>query len=153
MCRKAKAGYCPPHGQHVSTPATLPDQHIGVWGEKRIKAARVSHLNASCCLLFGYPSPATSPDAPHNELPSLTAVFREVGHRVHGRAKLLKAMLRPIENIRLLKGNLFPVLTLAFLFLFVWKRGRKVFGKKPVNGDRRPRGCLQNVRILSTVLK
>lgn len=37
--RKGKAGYCPPHGQHVSTPAMLPDTRLGK--EKRLAASLI----------------------------------------------------------------------------------------------------------------
>lgn len=96
--RKGKAGYCPLHGQHVSTPATLPDNQMG--GEKKGHPRPSSkHFLLSPLWLSIF----TSSDVPPNELLSLRAVFREVWGKlstVHRRAKLLKAWLRPIENIR-----------------------------------------------------
>lgn len=84
------------------------------WEKKKKGRPRPSSKHFLLASLWlSIPHPATSSDVPPNELPSLLAVFREVGGKlstVHTRAKLLKASVAsyqeyPALGYRLLKGN------------------------------------------------
>lgn len=130
---------------------------------KRKKAGRVPHLNTSCCLLFGYPSPGHIFRCSAQRAVVTSSCFREVGgtlSTVHTWAKLLKAWLHPIKNIRRWDIGCWKGISSMSkrVFCFVFGNGgnlhmEKSLGEKPVNGDRWARNRPQNVRLHNAALK